>query len=158
MLKKKNRDFKNFPIVQKYLRKEIELGVNNIKFYRNFQNQVEDIITKLNKFIKKAKVKKFIVAGYGAAAKSTVIINSAKLTNADIKFVVDKNPYNKQNTFVPGTNIPIVDEKYLRKTKPNLIIIFPWNIKNEIITQLDYVREWEANFAVCIPKVKVLKK
>ena len=60
LLKKKNRDFKNFPIVQKYLRKEIELGVNNIKFYRNFQNQVEDIITKLNKFIKKAKSKNLL--------------------------------------------------------------------------------------------------
>ena len=94
--------------------------------------------------------------GYGAAAKSTVIINRAKLDNNDIKFVVDKNP-NKQNTCIPGTNIPVVDERHLSRIKPNLIIIFPWNIKDEIITQLSYLKNEKTKFLVCIPKIKILK-
>tara|TARA_B100001248_G_C27375918_1_gene454267 strand:+ start:307 stop:1530 length:1224 start_codon:yes stop_codon:yes gene_type:complete len=155
-LKKKSKNSKNYFVVKKYLDKEIRLGINRIQFYKKFKDEVEEIIKKLKNFLKETKKRKLIVVGYGAAAKSTVIINRAKLDNNDIKFVVDKNP-NKQNTCIPGTNIPVVDERHLSRIKPNLIIIFPWNIKDEIITQLSYLKNEKTKFLVCIPKIKILK-
>ena len=157
-LKRKN-NIKNFIVSKKvsyFLKREKDMGVNNLKFYEDFENRIDDIVYKLRNLIKSIKKKKKILVGYGAAAKSSCIINAANITEKELDFVVDKNPH-KQNTFVPGTKIPIVNESFLEKKKPDYIIIFPWNIKNEIKEQISYTKKWGAKIFVCIPSIKWLK-
>ena len=72
-----------------------------------------------------------------------------------IEFVVDANPH-KQNKFLPGSHIPIVTENYIKEVEPDYVIIFPWNIKDEIIQQLNYVRAWGCKFVIAIPELQVL--
>jgi hypothetical protein len=71
-----------------------------------------------------------------------------------IDFVVDASPQ-KQNMFLPASHIPIVDESYIKREKPDLILVLPWNIKEEIFAQLDYIRDWNAKFVVAIPKLEI---
>ena len=150
---KKSKVSKN---VSYFLKKEKDLGVNNLKFYEDFENQIEKIVFKLKNLINLIKKEKKILVGYGAAAKSSCIINAANITEKELDYVVDKNPH-KQNTFIPGTKIPIVDESFLKKKKPDYILIFPWNIKNEIKEQISYTKKWGAKIFVCIPSIKWLK-
>ncbi|MCK4781241.1 MAG: SAM-dependent methyltransferase, partial [Candidatus Lokiarchaeota archaeon] len=72
-----------------------------------------------------------------------------------IEFVIDKSPY-KQGKFLPGSHIPILNEKKIKKFKPDYIVILPWNIKEEIMEQLDYVKEWDCRFVIAIPEMKIL--
>jgi hypothetical protein len=90
---------------------------------------------------------------YGAAAKGNTILNFAGIRSDLISFVVDRNP-SKQGKYMPGSRIPIVDEKALKDFQPNLIIILPWNLSEEIELQLSYVREWGGRFLTAIPEIR----
>jgi 2-polyprenyl-3-methyl-5-hydroxy-6-metoxy-1,4-benzoquinol methylase len=151
---KENSDYKIENNVNQILSKENKIGINRISFYNNFNKKIERI-KKINK--KKidilSKNKKLI--GYGAAAKSTIFCNVLELNTNHIKFIVDKNKF-KINRFIPGCNIPILDVKNIKKFKPDYILIFPWNLKNEIINQLKFTRKWNAKFLICNPTLRVL--
>ncbi len=152
---KENSDYKIENNVNQILSKENKIGINRISFYNNFNKKIERI-KKINK--KKidilSKNKKLI--GYGAAAKSTIFCNSLKLTTKQIKFVVDKNKF-KINRYIPGSNIKILDIKNVKKYKPDYILIFPWNLKNEIKKQLNFTKKWNCKFVICDPILRVLK-
>lgn len=94
------------------------------------------------------------VAAYGAAAKGNTLLNYSGIRSDLINFVVDLNPY-KQNKYLPGSHIPIVGEEYLRLKRPDFIIIFPWNLKPEIVENLRYVRDWGCNFVTTIPNLEI---
>jgi hypothetical protein len=149
-----NNDYKIARKVNKILSKEKKIGINRISFYKNFNKEI-DRIKKINK--KKIEIlsknKKLI--GYGAAAKSTIFCNSLELNTNHIKFIVDKNRF-KINRYIPGSNIPILDFKSIKKFKPDYILIFPWNLKNEITSQLKFTRKWGAKFLICNPTLRVL--
>lgn len=149
-----NHDRKIDKNVNKILSKEKKVGINRISFYKNFNKEINKI-KKINKNKIEILSKNKKLVGYGAAAKSTIFCNTLELNTNHIKFIVDKNKF-KINRFIPGCNIPILDVKNIKKFKPDYILIFPWNLKNEIINQLKFTRKWGAKFLICNPTLRVL--
>jgi FlaA1/EpsC-like NDP-sugar epimerase len=94
------------------------------------------------------------VAAYGASAKGNTLLNYCGIKKDLIPFVVDASPY-KQGKYLPGSHIPVVVEEEIRKMKPDSVLILPWNIKEEIMEQLKYIREWGGKFVIAIPKLTV---
>ena len=92
------------------------------------------------------------VAAYGAAAKGNTLLNYCGIKKDLIDYVVDANPH-KQNKSLPASHIPVVQEEYLRQTKPDFVIILPWNLKDEITKQLSYIKDWNAQFVIPIPEL-----
>ena len=90
------------------------------------------------------------VAAYGAAAKGNTLLNFAGVRADLLPYVVDKNP-SKQDKFLPGSRIPVVDEAHLRADQPDIVLILPWNLRDEITAQLSYIQAWGGQFAVAIP-------
>lgn len=137
------------------LNKEHTLGVDSLDFYQNFQQKVNRIKDDLIHFLIEAKQAGKTVIAYGAAAKGNTLLNFAGVRTDLLPYVVDKNPA-KQNKFMPGSRIPIVSEEIIRSQKPDYILILPWNIKQEVVVQLDYVRNWSAKFVTAIPTIEIL--
>ena len=94
------------------------------------------------------------VAGYGAAAKGNTLLNFAGIKKDLLQFVVDASPH-KQNKFLPGVHIPVYDEQKIKTDKPDYIVILPWNIKEEITGQLNYIKEWGGRFVVAVPQLEI---
>ncbi len=137
------------------LNQEKKFGIDNLNLYKNFQNKIDEISNSLLKFLIQNKLNNKKVIGYGAAAKGNTLLNYCGIKgNTYIEYVVDKSPI-KQKKFLPGSRILVESESKIRKSKPDFIIIFPWNIKKEIIDQLSYVREWKCKFVTFIPKLKI---
>ncbi len=137
------------------LEKEMRAGMDAVDFYINFKNQVLRVKLDFLSFLIDTKRSGKKVAAYGAAAKGNTLLNFCGVKNDLIEFVVDAAP-SKQGRFLPGSHIPVVKEEVIKEKKPDYIIIFPWNIQDEIMKQLHYIRGWGARFIVCIPHLKVL--
>ena len=95
------------------------------------------------------------VVGYGAPAKANTLLNYCGIRTDFLDFTVDRNPY-KHGRFTPGTRIPIHPPEKIREVKPDYLLILPWNLKDEIIEQESYIREWGGQFVVPIPKCQVI--
>jgi hypothetical protein len=134
------------------LKKEEEKGMLDLSYYNNFQQKALNIKLVLTEFLIQQKKAGKKVAAYGAAAKGNTLLNYCGIKNDLIDFVVDANPH-KQNKWLPASHIPVVNEEYLKQTKPDYIIIFPWNLKDEITKQLFYVKDWNAHFVIPIPEL-----
>ena len=141
--------------VERLVKYEKELKVDTSGYYIDFQKKANKIKDNFLKFLIDKKNKGESVAAYGAAAKGNTLLNYAGVKKDLIPYVVDKN-INKQGKYMPGSRIPIKDEQYLIDNKPEYIIIFPWNIVNEIIEQLQFAREWGVKVVVFIPEIKIL--
>ena len=94
------------------------------------------------------------VAGYGAPGKSATLLHYCGIGKDLIAYTVDRSPY-KQGRFLPGNHIPIFHPDRIRETKPDYVVILPWNLKDEIMEQLRFIREWGGRFVVPIPKVAI---
>ena len=140
--------------VDQILQKEDEAGMNKMSYYKGFQSRVEQVKLNFIDFLIKAKKEGRKVAAYGAAAKGNTLLNYCGVKADMIEFVVDAAPI-KQNKFLPGSHIPVVTENRIKELKPDYIIIFPWNIKDEIISQLHYIKEWDCKFVTFIPNIKI---
>ena len=140
--------------VNSLLSNEHKLGVDRIDRYKDFDKRVKKIKFDLLSFLLQAKKDNKTVAAYGAAAKGNTILNYCGVKNDLIEFVVDANP-NKQGKYLPASHIAVCDEQELRKGKPDYIFILPWNIRDEIVKQLHYVRDWEAKFVISIPELNI---
>ena len=138
--------------VDALLEEESNAGLTNLDFYSNFQKVAEDIRDDFRKFLLEQKNKGKVVIGYGAAAKGNTLINFCNIPQKFLSFISDKNPM-KQGLYSPGSKIPIFSENKIREQKPDFIVIFPWNIKEEIIDQLKFVKQWGCKFVVAIPKL-----
>lgn len=130
--------------------KEANAGVQTAQYYSNFQKRAENIKKNLINFLVESKNQGKSVVAYGAAAKGNTLLNFAGINSDILSFVVDRNP-SKQGKFLPGSHIPIVSEEYLQKERPSYVMILPWNLKDEIIKQLDYIRSWGGKFITFIP-------
>ncbi len=133
---------------------EYSKGYQKIKTYEKFNEKSKKIKIDFLKFIFLEISKGKKIAAYGAAAKGNTFLNYCGLKNDIIQFIVDRNP-KKIGLFAPGSYIPVVNEEYLKKTKPDYVLILPWNLKNEIRTQLHYIRNWKAKFICAIPKLEI---
>lgn len=140
---------------QSYINKEQEIGANTAEEAKVFADKVLAIKDKLWEFIYKAKAEGKTVAGYGAPAKASTIINFCDFGPEDIDFIVDDNPL-KQNLLSPGTHIPIVSSKVLEEKTPDYLIIFAWNFAKEIIKNNNHLREIGVQFIVPLPEPKIV--
>lgn len=141
--------------VNRLINKEKRYGLDKIETYENFQNKVNDAKYNLLKFLINEKRKGAKIVGYGAAAKGNTLLNYCGIRQDLISFVVDKSEY-KQGKFLPGSHIPVVSEKKLNLFKPDFVIILPWNIKDEIVKQISYIKKWGAKFIIPIPRLKII--
>ena len=143
------------PNVEALNEKESAAGMGDLSYYLGFQEKANKVKYKLLSFLltKKREGKK--VVAYGAAAKGNTLLNYCGIKKDLIQFVVDASPH-KQGKFLPGNHIPVVSEDLLRKTRPDFALILPWNIKNEIMGQLEYIREWGAHFVIPIPELAIV--
>ncbi|MBX2921427.1 MAG: methyltransferase domain-containing protein [Chitinophagaceae bacterium] len=137
------------------LKKEADKGLNSLDYYNGFQSKALKVKVDLIEFLVTCKraVKK--VAAYGAAAKGNTLLNFCGIKNDLVSFVADANPH-KQTKWLPASHIPVVDEQHLKKERPDYIIILPWNLKDEIIQQLSYVKEWDCKFVMAIPELIII--
>jgi hypothetical protein len=141
--------------VRALLEKEKAAGLLSIDYYTSFQDKAFAVKLAFIEFLVNAKKDGKKVAGYGAAAKGNTLLNYCGVKSDLIDYVVDANP-NKRNKFLPGSHIPVLDEAHLKNNKPDYIIIFPWNIKDEVMKQLSYVKEWKGQFLIPIPKPELV--
>ena len=144
------------PSVMEMLHKEEVAGLKTLAFYQNFQQKVEKIKYDFLSFLIQQKRNGKKVIGYGAAAKGNTLLNYCGIKGNDlIEFVVDASPY-KQNKLLPGSRIPVNSNEKILSYKPDFIIIFPWNLKDEIAGQLSYAKNWGAQFVIAIPELTIL--
>ena len=142
--------------VSKLIKKEDDCGLSIISEYGKFSNQVNDIKLKICDFFISAKHDGKKIVCYGAPAKANTLLNFCGIGNDFIEYTVDDNPH-KQGLYLPGTHIPIKQPEIIRKTKPDYVIILPWNVKEEIMEKTNYIREWNGKFVVLHPKVEIIK-
>ncbi len=136
--------------------KEKRTGILDMKYYSNFQERALKVKLDLVSFLIEQKRAGKSVAAYGAAAKGNTLLNYCGVKADLIDFVMDANPH-KQNKFLPASHIPVHDESYLRAKKPEFVLILPWNLEAEIVAQLSYIKEWDAQFVIPIPSLKFKK-
>ena len=141
--------------VHNMLDKEINAGFGDIKHYLAFNDQVKSVKRDILSFLIKAKREGKTVVGYGAAAKGNTLFNYCGIRNDFIDYTVDRSPY-KQGHYLPGTHIFIDKPERIRETRPDYVFILPWNIKEEIMQQMFFIREWGGKFVIPIPKVLVI--
>jgi len=154
----KHQEDKTHSISNKILaleKEEIRSGMLDLIYYQSFQNQVDRVKNDLLNFLIEQKRHGKIVTAYGAAAKGNTLLNYCGIKKDLISFVADASPY-KQGKYLPGSHIPVFSKEKIREAKPDFILILPWNIKDEIIEQLRYIREWGGKFAVPIPKLEII--
>ena len=136
------------------LNKEKAKGLNGLEYYTNFTQKALTVKMNLTEFLIQQKRAGKLVAAYGAAAKGNTLLNYCGIKKDMIDFVVDANPH-KQNKFLPASHIPVVDEQYLKNRKPDFVLILPWNLKDEVTAQLQYIRAWGGKFVVPIPALEI---
>lgn len=134
---------------------EQDAGMHQIEGYQDFQQRVYQVKSDLLDFLINARREGKTIAAYGAAAKGNTLLNYCGIGTDFIDFVVDKNPH-KQNTYLPGSHIPVVDDAMISRKKPDYLIILPWNIEQEIVNQTDYISDWGGRHVVAIPELRVL--
>jgi SAM-dependent methyltransferase len=145
----KNEIFSN---VQSLLNQERSAGLERMSYYQNIQNKSLRLKYDLLSFLIDKKKQGKCIVGYGAAAKGNTLLNFCGITGDLLSFVADASPH-KKGKYLPGSHIRVADENEIRARKPEYILVLPWNIKEEIMDQLSYVREWSGEFVIPIPEL-----
>jgi hypothetical protein len=136
--------------------REIDAGLLRLETYASFGEQVKETKRKLLTFLIEARRAGKTVVGYGAPGKGNTLLNYCGIRTDLIDFTVDRSTY-KQGKFLPGTRIPIHHPDRIREARPDYVLILPWNLKDEVVAQMGYIREWGGKFVVPIPAVTVLE-
>ena len=142
------------PSVRDLISTEERAGLASPEGYEGFAHQVKQTKVALVDFLLTAAREGKSVAGYGAPGKSATLLHYCGIGKDFIDYTVDRNPY-KQGRFLPGSRIPIYHPDRIRETKPDYVVILPWNLKEEIMEQLKFIREWGGRFVVPIPRASV---
>lgn len=153
----KNVENNTFPInnsVEQIIKKEIQYGLTKISTYTDFAQKVKNIKKSIQEFFYSAKKEKKKVVCYGAAAKGNTLLNYCEIGTEFIEYVVDRNIH-KQGLYLPGTHIPVRDPKNVLQTKPDYLMILPWNLKDEVMQQMNHIKQWGGKFVIPIPKVEI---
>lgn len=141
--------------VTEFRARESEAGLESMEPYAAFRQRIEENKRDLLTFLVQARRDGKSVAGYGAPGKANTLLNYCGIRTDLLDYVVDRNPF-KHGRFTPGTHIPIFPPERIAETKPDFVWILPWNLKDEIVEQLSYAREWGARFLVAVPELTVL--
>jgi SAM-dependent methyltransferase len=134
---------------------ERHAGLDRADAYQDFSERVDEVRTRLRVFLDRARADTRSVVAYGAAAKGNTLLNACNVTSDDITYVVDRNEY-KQGRFLPGSHLEIRDPGEVEVTKPDFLVILPWNLSEEITEQMRVIAGWGGRFVVPIPSVEVL--
>ena len=137
------------------LEHERDAGLERIETYRGFAATVHKAKRDLLSFLIRAKENGKTVAGYGAPAKGNTLLNFCGIRTDLLDYTVDLSPH-KQGLFLPGSHVPIYAPAKIAETKPDYVLILPWNLQDEIIAQMAHIRDWGGRFAVPIPELKIL--
>jgi SAM-dependent methyltransferase len=143
------------PRVHELRAREEAAGITRLDSYGDFTENVKETKRKLLDFLILAKRQGKRIAGYGAPGKGNTLLNYCGIRTDFIDFTVDRNPY-KQGKFLPGTHIPIYGPEKIRETRPDYLLILPWNFKDEIMAQNAYISDWGGKFLIPIPEVTIL--
>lgn len=140
--------------VKELMKREKQAGIMTMEYYDSFNERVKETKRKLLTFLINAKREGKVIAGYGAPGKGNTLLNYCGIRTDFIDYTVDRNPY-KHGKYTPGTHIPIYPPSKIDETRPDYVIILPWNLKDEIIDQLSYIQDWGGQLIVPIPEVKL---
>lgn len=140
--------------VEELRAREHSAGFTRLETYESFAEQVKEAKRALLEFLINAKRDGKRIAGYGAPGKGNTLLNYCGIRTDFLDYTVDRSPH-KQGKFLPGTHIPIYSPERIRETKPDYVLILPWNLKNEIMKQNEFIREWGGRFVVPIPSVTI---
>ncbi len=140
---------------QELKQRELNAGLLRLETYESFDEQVRETKRKLLELLITLKRQGKTIAGYGAPGKGNTLLNYCGIRHDFLDYTVDRNPY-KQGKFLPGTHVPIHSPERIRETKPDYIMILPWNFKDEIMQQISYIREWGAQFIIPIPEARII--
>ncbi|MGZ5251108.1 MAG: methyltransferase domain-containing protein [Caldimonas sp.] len=142
------------PRVGALLGEEHAAGMRGAEFYRGLQARADAIKNDLLAFLIEQKRAGKMVVGYGAAAKGNTLLNYAGVRPDLLPFVVDASPH-KQGRWLPGSRIPVVDAEALKCSRPDLVLVLPWNLSVEIASEHAYVRDWGGRFVTAVPELRV---
>jgi SAM-dependent methyltransferase len=142
------------PRVAALLAREKTAGLDRLERYAAFTEQVEETKRKLLQFLISARREGKSVAGYGAPGKGNTLLNYCGIRTDFLDYTVDRNPY-KHGRFLPGTHIPIFHPEKIKETRPDYLLILPWNLKDEIMGQMAEIRSWGGQFVIPIPALEV---
>jgi len=142
--------------VRDLLEYEDAAGIFDLNTYYDFSEKVKLTKRKLLQFLIQAKNEGKKIVGYGAPAKGNTLLNYCGIRTDFLDYTVDRNPH-KQNKYLPGTHIPIQHPDKMKEDKPDYVLILPWNIKDEIMEQMNFIREWGGKFVVPIPELVVFE-
>lgn len=143
------------PEVAALLALEVQVGMRAAAYYQGFQAQADAVKNGCLEFLLEQRRAGRKVAAYGAAAKGNTLLNYAGVKPDLLPYVVDASPH-KQGHWLPGSRIPVVGESRLKADRPDFVLILPWNLREEIIIQLGYIREWGGQFVVAVPQLEIL--
>jgi C-methyltransferase C-terminal domain/Putative zinc binding domain/Methyltransferase domain len=143
------------PAVAKVLADEAGAGLHTVQGHQGFAGAVLEVKRDLLQLLVDASKQGLSVAGYGAPGKGNTLLNHCGIRSDLLPFTVDRSPY-KQGMFLPGTHIPIHAPERLREVRPDLVLILPWNLREEIVEQLSFIREWGGRFILPIPRPVVV--
>jgi SAM-dependent methyltransferase len=141
--------------VTELLKREEIAGLTRIESYLSFAKQVDETKQRFFDFLINSKAQGKTIVGYGAPAKGNTLLNFCGVGRDLIDYTVDRSPH-KQGLLLPGTHIPVCSPDRVAETRPDYVVILPWNLQDEIMNQMSYIRAWNGKFVVPIPKVHVL--
>ena len=142
------------PKVHELREREVSIGITRLNSYSDFSEKVKETKWKLLDFLISTRRQGKTVVGYGAPGKGNTLLNYCGIRTDLIDYTVDRNPY-KHGKYLPGTHIPIFPPEKIMETRPDYLLILPWNFKEEIMEQNYFIKEWGGQFVVPIPEVKV---
>ncbi len=142
------------PRVEALLAKEAGKGMRTLDYYAHFHQQALTVKLALTSFLIEQKRAGRSVAAYGAAAKGNTLLNYCGIKADLLDYVVDANPH-KQHKWLPASHVPVVPESRLRESRPDFVLVLPWNLRDEIIHQLSYIRDWGGRFVIPIPQLEI---
>ena len=134
--------------------REVAEGLDHIETYRRFTAAVIDVKCSVLEFLIRARKERRTVCGYGAPAKGNTLLNYCGVGPELIGYTVDRSPH-KQGLYLPGSRIPVLPPEMIRETRPDYVVILPWNLRDEVAGQMSHIREWGGRFVVFIPAVEV---
>ncbi len=147
------------PVGERVIRmreRERAAGFDRIEVYQTFEPKAIEVKHRLVELLIRLRREGRTVAGYGAPGKGNTLLNYCGIRSDLLEYTVDRSPY-KQGKFLPGTHIPILNPERIRERRPDYVLILPWNLKVEIMRQLEYIRDWGGKFIVPIPQVEVCR-
>ena len=137
------------------IRQEKKAGLNRIDTYLAFNERVKTIKSELTACLVNLRHAGNVIAAYGAPAKGNTLLNYCRIKRDLIAFTVDKNPC-KQGRYLPGSHIPVKSPYVIKQERPGYVLILPWNLKDEIMEQMNFIREWGGKFIIPIPELSVI--